>query len=670
MRCLRSWKYWLKVITAVSYIGIMQLSCQTNGPDAKSKEMSADTRLLNRLGRAINRYRNSLDLASYAQTPVEHSLEERHWQIHREILKLEFARVKLEIEEMDIREGKKDRNQSRQTTAVERQSEKDTREAATIRTAIEKAGREVAQAEQRQKRAQSEKEIKQAQAALTQALQALEIAEKEMDLHETNLKLADPQHNESGPTRDEIKFLQNKASSLEKEAFGKEGTDIPALKWGEPITASGSDLADAFRSWWNYYDKGTVLEGAELRAKRMSDDLKDSQTENQQLRVRLRDEHRELNREIQILYDQAKDLLKQPGQDEETGKRLKEADAKMNASLIYTRRREKIDQMQDILQQQFSLAAEDAGRLANWSDVVANSRTRAQTRLLRRLSSLLGLILAVFIVAYFIKKIPKRFVKEEKSAYYFRKLIGFVSWLVVLLMVIFNTAGGIGSISAVIGLAGAGLAIALQDPIVSLVGWFLIVGKYGISVGDRIEINSVKGDVVDVGMLRIAVMEVGNWLSGEQSTGRMVFFPNSFIFKGHFFNYSTANSFIWDEIHILVTYESQWKKACDIILKVSREVSRDVMERARESQEKLSRRFNVTLGNPESYAYVTIADSGVDLVLRYLSEIKQRRVMRDHICREILEAFEKEPGIHLAYPTQRQLTETRIINAINSQTPG
>ena len=195
----------------------------------------------------------------------------------------------------------------------------------------------------------------------------------------------------------------------------------------------------------------------------------------------------------------------------------------------------------------------------------------------------------------------------------------------------------------------------------SLVGWFLVVGKHGISVGDRIEINGVKGDVADVGMLRIAVLEVGNWLSGEQITGRMVFFPNSFIFRGHFFNYSTTNSFIWDEVHILVTYESQWKKAYEIILRVAEEASRDIVERARESQEQLSRRFHLSLGSPEPYAFVNIADSGVDLVLRYISEIKLRRITHDRICREILEAFEKEANIELAYPTQRQLTEPRII---------
>jgi small-conductance mechanosensitive channel len=668
MGCFRSWKYWLGLATAVLSMGIM-LSCQTKEPGDQSKTLSADVRLLSRIDRAINRYRNSLDLAVYAQTAVEHSLAERHYQINRDILKLEFVRVKLEIEEMADREEKNKHTQAEQNADVERQSQKDPAEAAEIRTAMEKAAREVAQAEQQQKRARSAQERKHAQDALTRARQESEIAAKEMDLYETNLKFEDPKRNQLNEVRDDLKSLQDKVKALEKEAFGKEGTDAPTLKWGDPITASGSELADAFRSWWNYHDKGTVLDTAKQRATRISDDLKNSFAENQKLRQQLREEQRELSQKTRMLYSQANELLKQPGQNVETSKLLKEADTKINASLIHTRRRAKIDQAQDIFQHQLSLAAEDVGRLASWSEVVSNSRARALTRLLRRLSSLLVMITAVFIVAYFTKKIPKRFAKEEKSAYYFRKLIGFAAWLIVILIAIFNISGGIGSISAVLGLAGAGLAIALQDPIVSLVGWFLIVGRYGISVGDRIEINNVRGDVVDVGMLRIAVMEVGNWLSGEQSTGRMVFFPNSFIFKGHFFNYSNADSFIWDEIHILVTYESQWKKARNLILKVAKEASQEVVERAHLSQEKLARRFNVNLGNLESYAYVTIADSGVDLVLRYLSEIKQRRVMHDRICREILDAFEKEPDIQLAYPTHRQLTETRILNTSSSPSP-
>ncbi len=634
------------------------LSCQSQQRSDQNKDISPDVRLLGRIGRATTRYRNSLDLTSYAQSAVERSLAERHWQINRDILKLEFSQVKLQMEELAASKEKPAEAKAEDAGQTNRRYERAAGEAEKLRSNVESLAGQVAAAEQKLKQA---RDTTRAQSELNRARQALQISRKELSLSEANLKLIEMQRKESDESTEETKSLGDKIVLLEKEALGTDGDSSP-VKWGaQGNTSPGSGLTGALRSWWNQYDKGQVLEQAQQRANRMVDDFKSAQSENQKLRKRLRDEHRALNREIRQLYSQAGELLKQAGQDQQTGKLLADADSKMAASLSYSQRRQTASQLQDIFEKKVLLATEDADRLASWIQVASDSRARALNRLLRQLASLLGMIAIVFIVAHYLKKIPGRLVKEEKSAYYFRKLIGFAAWLIVILMVIFNAAGGIGSISAVIGLAGAGLAIALQDPIVSLVGWFLIIGKYGISVGDRIEINGVKGDVADVGMLRIAVMEVGNWLSGEQSTGRMVFFPNSFIFKGHFFNYSTADSFVWDEVHILVTYESPWKKARDIILKVAQEASRDVVQRARESQDRLARRFNINLGSPDAYAYVSIADSGVDLVLRFLSEIKLRRTMRDRICSEILEAFEKEKDIQLAYPTQRQLTETRII---------
>ena len=661
MRYCRRFIYWLVLAIAALSIGVLSFSCRTQQSPDQGKEISADVRLLSRIGRATSRYRASLDLTGYAQSTVERSLADRHWRMNREILKLEFAQAKLEIEQIAALKDKGVK--PKQTGDIKQQDEAAAVEAEKIRERVERIKQRLADAEQKQKQAKSSQDIEQAQVELKRTRQRLEIAQKEMALSEANLKFAEMQRKESDETPEEIKSLGDKIVLLEKETLGKDGTDASLFKWGDQGSTRSVGLMGALRSWWSLYDKRQVLDRAMQRVKRMLDDFKNSQSENQKLREQLRADQRALNREIRLLSNQANELLEQPGQSEKAGKLFEEADAKMNESLGYVQRREKAAQIQEIVQQKLLLATEDEDSLANWVQVVSDSRARALTRLLKRLGSLLGILLAIFIVAYFVKKIPSRFVKEEKSAYYFRKLIGFVTWLIVILIVIFNAAGGIGSISAVIGLAGAGLAIALQDPIVSLVGWFLIIGKYGIRVGDRIEINGVKGDVIDVGMLRVAVTEVGNWLSGDQSTGRMVFFPNSFIFKGHFFNYSTTNSFIWDEVHILVTYESPWKKALDIIVKIAEEVSRDVVEKARENQEKLARQFNVSLGNPEAYAYVNIADSGVDLVLRFLSEIKLRRTMRDRICREILEAFEKEKHIQLAYPTQRQLTETRIINA-------
>ena len=661
MRYCRRFIYWLVLAIAALSIGVLSFSCRTQQSPDQAKEISADVRLLSRIGRATSRYRASLDLTGYAQSTVERSLADRHWRMNREILKLEFAQAKLEIEQIAALKDKGVK--AKQTGDIKQQDEAAAVEAEKIRERVERIKQRLADAEQKQKQAKSSQDIEQAQVELKRTRQRLEIAQKEMALSEGNLKLAEMQRKESDETPEEIKSLGDKIVLLEKETLGKDGTDASLFKWGDQGSTRSVGLMGALRSWWSLYDKRQVLDRAMQRVKRMLDDFKNSQSENQKLREQLRADQRALNRQIRLLSNQANGLLEQPGQSEKAGKLFEEADAKMNESLGYIQRREKAAQIQEIVQQKLLLATEDEDSLANWVQVVSDSRARALTRLLKRLGSLLGILLAIFIVAYFVKKIPSRFVKEEKSAYYFRKLIGFVTWLIVILIVIFNAAGGIGSISAVIGLAGAGLAIALQDPIVSLVGWFLIIGKYGIRVGDRIEINGVKGDVIDVGMLRVAVTEVGNLLSGDQSTGRMVFFPNSFIFKGHFFNYSTTNSFIWDEVHILVTYESPWKKALDIIVKIAEEASRDVVEKARENQEKLARQFNVSLGNPEAYAYVNIADSGVDLVLRFLSEIKLRRTMRDRICREILEAFEKEKDIQLAYPTQRQLTETRIINA-------
>jgi small-conductance mechanosensitive channel len=656
------WKRRFGAVSAAICMAMLLFSCQSRGPSDQSRDLSDDVQLLARIQRATSRYRAALDLAGNAQTAVERSLAERHYQINRDILKLEFELVKSEIEGMAALKSKEKGKQAKQTGGAAKQQENAEAEAAKIDAQIENAGQQVSRAERRLNEARSAQEIKNAQADLIRAQQALQIANNEKDLSETDLKIAEVQRKESEETNDDIKSLRNRIALREKEVLGKEATDSQMIKWSDQSNAQGAGLMGAFSRWWSLYDKGNVLDRAEQRAKRLSASLKDTQSDNQKQLAQLRDQQRTLNQQIQSLYAEANQLLKQTGQEAQTNKLLEEADAKMKESITCGVRRENISHAQDIYQQQLVLANEDDDKLADWIQTVSDSRARSLNRLLQRAGSLLGMILVVFIAAYFIKKIPSRFAKEEKSAYYFRKLIGFIAWLIVILIVIFNASGGIGSISAVIGLAGAGLAIALQDPIVSLVGWFLIVGKYGISVGDRIEINNVKGDVVDIGMLRIAVMEVGNWLSGEQSTGRMVYFPNSFIFKGHFFNYSATNSFIWDEIHILVTYESKWKKALDIILKVAQEASRDVVGRARESQEKLARRFNVNLGNPEPYTYVTIADSGVDLVLRYLSEIKLRRIARDRICREILEAFEKEKDIELAYPTQRQLTETRIIS--------
>jgi small-conductance mechanosensitive channel len=279
------------------------------------------------------------------------------------------------------------------------------------------------------------------------------------------------------------------------------------------------------------------------------------------------------------------------------------------------------------------------------------------------------LIAAVLVISFYLKRLPYRFMQEGKNAFYFRKLISFCSALMISGIILINFISDFGSITAVIGLAGAGLAIALQDPIVSLAGWFLIVGKFGISVGDRIEINQVKGDVIDIGLFRLAILEVGNWVSAEQSTGRVVFFPNSFILKNHYYNYSTGNSFIWDEIKVTLTSESDWKKAKQIVESIASRVSQEFIGEAKEKSDEIARRFHINLGTLTPIVYVSIGERGVDLLLRYLTAIRKRRMTNDQISREILAAFEGDPRLVLAYPARGISSESKTVPERNPSNP-
>ena len=113
---------------------------------------------------------------------------------------------------------------------------------------------------------------------------------------------------------------------------------------------------------------------------------------------------------------------------------------------------------------------------------------------------------------------------------------------------------------------GAGIALALQDVILSVAGWFLIIVRRPFQVGDRIELGGVKGDVIDIRLLQTSLLEIGNWVDADQSTGRIVHCPHSLVFKEPLFNYTKGFEFIWNEIKIPLTFESNWKKGKEIIL--------------------------------------------------------------------------------------------------------
>ena len=204
-----------------------------------------------------------------------------------------------------------------------------------------------------------------------------------------------------------------------------------------------------------------------------------------------------------------------------------------------------------------------------------------------------------------------------------------------------------------LGLVSAGLAIALKDPITNIIAWVFILWRKPFEVGDRIEIGQYAGDVVDQRIFQFSMMEIGNWVAADQSTGRVLHIPNGMIFTSGVANYTHGPDYIWNEIPVLVTFESDWETAKGILQEIAdtHDVSQDP-EAVREF-EAATRKFLLKYNKLTPIVYTNVVDSGVLLTIRYLCKPRQRRGSTQAIWEEILRAFARQPEIDLAYPTTR-----------------
>jgi small-conductance mechanosensitive channel len=201
------------------------------------------------------------------------------------------------------------------------------------------------------------------------------------------------------------------------------------------------------------------------------------------------------------------------------------------------------------------------------------------------------------------------------------------------------------------GLIGAGLAVALKDPLLSIAGRIAIFAGHMYSVGDRIEISKLTGDVVDVGFFYTRMMELGNWIEGDQATGRMVQFSNSIIFGHAVFNYTQNFSYIWDEITLPVTYKSNVQDASNILLDVGKQYTREFLEGAQAQMRRMKRYFLVPEFELEPTVYLKVTSNWVELTMRYLVEPKKRRAASNFIYSEVFRRVQGRDDIAIASET-------------------
>ncbi len=264
----------------------------------------------------------------------------------------------------------------------------------------------------------------------------------------------------------------------------------------------------------------------------------------------------------------------------------------------------------------------------------------------------------IFFFLWAIRKIVDRIVlkrvEDQKARYSWNRGARYVVYVIGIIIIGRIWFEGIASLATYLGLLSAGLAVALKDPIANMAGWLFILWRSPFEVGDRIEIGDHAGDVIDLRLFQFTILEIGNWVHADQSTGRIIHIPNGRVFTHDQANYTKAFSYIWDELEVLVTFESDWKRAKSILQEKAQTLD-DLEEGAREHLRRASSRYMIFYNKLTPIVYTSVEDSGIMLTLRYLTQPRRRRVRKEELWEAILDAFAQEEQIDFAYPTQRLL---------------
>ncbi|MDZ8118061.1 mechanosensitive ion channel family protein [Pontiella agarivorans] len=277
---------------------------------------------------------------------------------------------------------------------------------------------------------------------------------------------------------------------------------------------------------------------------------------------------------------------------------------------------------------------------------------------------------AAFVFLFLLKEITYRVmnrkIRDDKRRYHARKSISYAYSAVVILVIGSIWFRGMTSLGTFLGLMSAGLAVALHDPISNMAGFFFIEGRKPFRVGDRVEIDGTQGDVIDIRLFQFSIVEVGNWVDADQSTGRIIHVPNNLAMRKPLANSHAGFEYIWNEIPVLITFESDWKTAKDILHRISRENTEFLSEGAQVQIRKAAKRYLIVAGKLTPTVYTTVKESGVCLTIRYLVNPRQRRGTEQKIWEEVLDAFAGHSNIHLAYPTIRYYSGPAPLNQEHS----
>lgn len=271
------------------------------------------------------------------------------------------------------------------------------------------------------------------------------------------------------------------------------------------------------------------------------------------------------------------------------------------------------------------------------------------------LASLIVIALVLIARRLALRYVASRVEEDDNGdvVYRARKVATYTATVIIVVTLSFIWIEALDNFTTYLGLVSAGIAIALSDLLKNMAGWAYILTRRPLSVGDRVEVDGTRGDVVDIRLFRFTLMEVGNWVDAEQSTGRLVHVPNGLLFTKQMANYTEGFTHIWEDLPVLITFESDYQKAEEVLRRILAEQCPDVESTAGKKIRETARRYHIRVGALTPTVYLSVKDSGVQLTARYLTEARSRRGTAQEIWRAILDAFAEDPNLNLAYPTYR-----------------
>jgi small-conductance mechanosensitive channel len=266
-------------------------------------------------------------------------------------------------------------------------------------------------------------------------------------------------------------------------------------------------------------------------------------------------------------------------------------------------------------------------------------------------------LIAIWLLRQMVLRIAYRRSEELKARYNWRRSSAYLASFIAVLLIAPLWLTRTDQIITYLGLLSAGLAIALKDPLSNLVGWGYILWRRPFSMGDRIQIGTHAGDVIDINVFKFVMMEIGNWVDADQSTGRILHIPNSQVFLEPIANYTEEFNFIWDEIPITLTFESDWQAAKTLLGELAAQLSAPEDEVAAEMKKQQRHKYYYYYTYLTPTVYTSLKDNGVCLTIRYLCQTRQRRIVEQAFIEEVLSAFALRDDIQLAYSTLRNIVE-------------